>query len=480
MFEDRVGKKRWIRLAVGDGMMKIHFVGVGGVGMSGIAKILLEMGYKVSGSDLVRSAKISTLEKLGALIGIGHAETNMDSPDIVVISSAIPQDNVEVQWARSRGVPVISRAQMLGRLMASRTGIAVSGTHGKTTTTSMLALIATRAGMDPTVVIGGEAGDIGGNAVFGAGDLLIAEADESDASFLHLSPQTIVVTNIDADHMDYYESLDDILETFHRFLNRLPIHGTAVICTDCPNASVLAQETIRPVITYGLTGKPDVWAEDIREEGMGSSFDVYVRGVKMGRVRLLVPGRHNVLNALGATAAALHHNVPFDVVQSSLAAFHGAQRRFEVLGEKNGVLVVDDYAHHPTEIKATLAAAAALGRRVVVAFQPHRYSRTHYLADEFATAFGDADIVVLTDIYSAFERPIPGVTAEWLTDKMSQYSHVIYAGDKIAMLQELKAICKPGDLLIVMGAGDIRSVGEMYLEDSLLTSYPPLAASGRQ
>lgn len=468
-------------MAVGDGTMKIHFVGVGGVGMSGIAKILLEMGYKVSGSDLVKSSKVTTLEQLGALIGIGHAETNMDSPDIVVISSAIPQDNVEVQWAKSRGVPVISRAQMLGRLMASRTGIAVSGTHGKTTTTSMLALIATRAEMDPTVVIGGEVGDIGGNAVFGTGDLLIAEADESDASFLHLSPQTIVVTNIDVDHMDYYASLDDILETFQHFLQRLPVNGTAVICTDCPNASILAKETTRPVITYGILGKPDVWADNIRQEGFGSSFDVYVRGEKMGRIKLLVPGQHNVLNALGAIATALHHKVPFDVIQSSLASFHGAERRFEVLGEENGVLVVDDYAHHPTEIRASLAAAAAFGRRVIAAFQPHRYSRTQYLAGEFATAFGDADIVLVTDIYPALERPIPGITAEWLTDQIRQHHpHVVYSGDKQAMLRDLKEICKPGDLLIFMGAGDIRTVGEMFLAEELEASYPPLAASGRQ
>lgn len=460
--------------------MRVHFVGIGGVGMSGIAKILLEMGYTVSGSDLVRNDKVVDLEKIGAKINIGHRAINLGQVDVVVTSSAVPTDNVEVEEARRRGIPVICRAQMLGRLMASRRGVAVSGTHGKTTTTSMISLILARAGLDPTIVIGGELGDLGSNAMLGRGDLMVAEADESDGSFLHLSPHTAVITNIETDHMDYYRDLGHILREFRRFIERLPADGTAVICTDCPNAKSLAEEIPRKVITYGLTGSPNVQARNIVMEGLGSTFDVFVGGYFSGSIQLVVPGQHNIVNALGATAVALHYDIPFETVKASLREFHGAERRFQILGEKNGVLVVDDYAHHPTEIRTTLAAARGINRRVVVVFQPHRYTRTKHLFDQFITAFSDADIVVLTDIYPAFESPIPGVSSRTLAARMAEvHPSAFYVGSKEAALKTLQHLCRVGDLLLVMGAGDIREVGERFLVDDSISDIVGAVASGR-
>ena len=459
-------------------MMRAHFVGIGGVGMSGIAKILLKMGHQVSGSDLVRNDKIVGLEELGARITIGHNAANLGDAEIVVASTAIPKDNIELVSAHQRGIPVISRAQMLGRLMANHRGIAVSGTHGKTTTTSMISMILTTAGLNPTVAIGGEVGDLGSNAVYGSGDIMVAEADESDGSFLELPCHTALVTNIDSEHMDYYKDLDHILASFHRFLEQLPDDGAAVVCTDCPNVKKLVERTSKPVITYGLTGEPDISAKMVHLMGLGSTFDVFLGREYYGTFELSVPGKYNVVNALAAIATARRYGVPKERIFEALRNFHGAKRRFEILGMKDDVLVVDDYAHHPTEIRSVLTAAKELDRRVVAVFQPHRYSRTKFFLTDFASAFADADVVVLTDIYPAFEAPIPGISGQLLATETAKYhNHVIYAGHHQGVVGALREVGQPGDLVIVMGAGDIRKVGEQFLLDDAASVQA--AASGR-
>lgn len=456
---------------------KTHFIGIGGAGMSGLAHVMLHGGAAVSGSDLAESATTARLEAMGASVYIGHdaAHIEREAPNVVVISSAVPADNPELQYARSRGIPVISRAEMLARLMENKQGIAVAGTHGKTTVTSMIALVLERGGLDPTIVIGGELNDIGSNAKVGQGPHFVAEADESDRSFLYLKPSIAVVTNVEADHLENYSGIDDIRSAFATFLSKLPEDGLAVVCGDDANAMRVTPEHCR-VITYGLKGDYDYVADNVQLLPMGSRVVVKERGVALGMLSLQVPGEHNIANALAAVAIGRSLGLSFARVAEALSSFRGAKRRFDVLGEERDILVIDDYAHHPTEIRATLSAVHNMGRRVIAIFQPHRYSRTKHLLDELATSFGHADHVVLTDIYSALEPPIPGITVEVLADRIRAVE-----GDKVTVVRDvaavpgyLAAMTRPGDVVITLGAGNIRQASEGFL--SVLGTEPALVA----
>lgn len=445
---------------------QVHFVGIGGAGMSGIAEVLLTLGYRVTGSDGRRSEAVERLEHLGAKVFIGHAASHSEGAHVVVYSSAVPRDNPELQAARQRGVPVIPRAEMLAELMRVKYGIAIAGTHGKTTTTSMVAAVLAEAGFDPTVVVGGRVTAFGANARLGQGEFLVAEADESDGSFLRLTPTIAVVTTIDAEHLDYYRDLAAIRETFLHFIDKVPFYGAAVLCADQPEIRTLLPRIGKRVITYGLAGPADLVAASVRLHEATARFEVLHRGDSLGELALQVPGAHNVANALAATAVGLDLEVPFPVTQRALAGFSGVQRRFQVKGEAGGVLVVDDYGHHPAEIRATLQAARhGYGRRVVVAFQPHRYTRTLHLHDEFLTAFEDADVLVLTDIYPAGEPAIPGVHARALADDIAARTtrKVTYVGDRGELVALLLRTVRPGDLVLTMGAGDIGGAGDQVL-----------------
>jgi UDP-N-acetylmuramate--alanine ligase len=438
---------------------RIHFVGIGGIGMSGIAEVLLNLGFEVSGSDVADSAVTRRLAGLGARVTRGHAAANLTRADVVVISSAVRPDNPEVVAAKERGVPVVPRAEMLSELMRLKDGIAVAGAHGKTTTTSMVARVLGEAGLDPTSVIGGRFDAIGSNARLGQGRYLVAEADESDGTFLLLSPTIAVVTNIDLEHLDFYRDLAHIRETFLTFVNKVPFFGLAVLCLDCEHVQALLPRVRKRAVTYGMTGQSDWRAEGIVFDGPRTSFDVVHRDRgTLGRIDLAMPGLHTVYNALAACAVADELEVPFDVTRRALDGFRGVHRRFDVKGEADGVLVVDDYGHHPTEIKATLAAArGGFARRLVVAFQPHRYSRAQALFGEFLSAFNAADVLVLTEIYPAGESPIAGVSGEALACAVRDHGfrevRFVPARDDVAAA--LAAIARPGDLVLTLGAGNI-------------------------
>ncbi len=446
---------------------KIHMIGIGGSGMSGIAEVLLNLGYDVTGSDLAMSQVVRRLGGLGASIAIGHGRENLGDADVVVKSTAVSADNPEVLAARERGIPVIPRAEMLAELMRLRTGIAVAGTHGKTTTTSLLATIFTAAGYDPTVIIGGRLNAYGAGARLGAGEYLIAEADESDGSFLCLSPIAAVVTNVDADHLDHYAGLAAIDDAFVAFLNKLPFYGTAVVCLDDPGVARILPRINRPTLTYGLSDKARLHGR-IVSIGAQSRFEVFRDGHSLGELNLAHPGRHNVQNALGAIGLSLEAGIPLATIAEALAKFGGVGRRFEVKGERNGVTVVDDYGHHPAEIRATLATARLVypERRLVVAFQPHRFSRTKALFGDFCTCFDTVDELLLTEIYPACEAPIPGVSSESLAQGIRQVSktRVTYFPDFAAMEAALPGILRPGDVLLTLGAGSVWQVGVHYLE----------------
>lgn len=444
---------------------KIHFVGIGGIGMSGIAEVLLNLGYKVSGSDLRESDTTERLRSLGGEISIGHASENLTNVDVVVTSTAVQADNPEVIEARHRMVPVIPRAEMLAELMRMKHGIAIAGTHGKTTTTSMVATILTHAGIDPTIVIGGKLNTLGSNAKLGQGKFLVAEADESDGSFLSLSPTIAVVTNIDADHLDYYTGgLEQIKDTFVSFINKVPFYGLTVLCQEDRNINEIIPRIKKRFMTYGLSSQADLRATHVKLDGFNTTFTAHYKGYRLGDISFSMPGAHNVLNALACTAVALELNVPFDKIQEGFAQFGGVGRRFSVKGEKNGIMVVDDYGHHPVEIRATLSAARDgwPERRLVVAFQPHRYSRTKELFNEFVTCFYDADILVLTDIYAASEQPISGVSSEHLAEETRRHGQrdVTYIADRKALPDYLAGIVKDGDIVITLGAGNIWQAGE--------------------
>jgi UDP-N-acetylmuramate--alanine ligase len=441
----------------------IHFVGIGGVGMSGIAEVLLTLGYRVTGSDARRSDTVERLERLGAKVYLGHEATHVEGAQVVVYSSAVARDNVEVQAARQRGVPVIGRAEMLAELMRLKYGIAIAGTHGKTTTTSMVAAVLGAGGFDPTVVVGGRVHGLGANARLGQGEFLVAEADESDGSFLKLSPTIAVVTTVDAEHLDHYPDLDAIVSAFLVFVNKVPFYGAAVVCLDDPNIQRMIPRIEKRVVTYGLEAGADLLARRLSFAETRSEFEAVHRGKSLGRVTLQVPGRHNVLNALAAAAVGLDLEMPFDRIQAALASFAGVQRRFQIRGEARGVLVVDDYGHHPAEIRATLAAAkAGFDRRVITVFQPHRYSRTQHLLNDFLTAFYQSDVLIVMDIYAAGEAPIPGVHARNLADGIAAHGHreVLYlGGDRAAIVDYLYESTRSGDLVLTLGAGDVGLLG---------------------
>ena len=452
---------------------RIHFVGIGGIGMSGIAELLANQGYEVSGSDAKASDVTSRLAELGVTFYQGHRATNVGEADVVVVSSAIPQNNPEVLEARRRHVPVIPRAEMLAELMRLRFGIAIAGAHGKTSTTSMIALMLERAGLDPTAVIGGRLSVFGSNARLGRSHYMVAEADESDRSFLKLSPSLAVITNVDREHMETYGSFDNLLQAFQDFAEKVPFYGAAVLCADDPHLRAMADRIGRRVITYGITtDRADFVGTDVKLASGGSRCVVQHRPGRSGKgtlgaFTLQVPGRHNLLNALAAVAVGIELGLPFERIASALREFRGAERRFEFKGEKKGVTVVDDYGHHPTEIAAVLEAARTLGAtRVVVAFQPHRYTRTQQLMQEFADVLGGADVVVLTDIYSAGEDPIEGVTVEALAQHTRSR-----AGGRVQVVHELEDVAvhvarlaRSGDLVITLGAGSIGTVGPRILE----------------
>jgi UDP-N-acetylmuramate--alanine ligase len=452
---------------------RIHFVGVGGSGMSGIAELLVNLAYDVTGSDAKRSDVTDRLEKLGVRVWAGHDAAHVGAAEVVVVSTAIPAENPEVLEARRRGIPVIPRAEMLAELMRLRYGIAIAGAHGKTTTTAMVALILERAGLDPTAVIGGRLSAFGSNARLGRGEYMVVEADESDRSFLKLSPSIAVITNIDREHMDSYGSWENLQQAFAEFANKVPFYGAVVACTDDAPVRELLPTLTRRVITYALSDRPaDITGLGMRLEGFGASCDVLHRPAggattELGPLQINVPGRHNLLNALGAIAVGLETGIPFARIAAALREFQGAERRFQMRGEEKGVMVVDDYGHHPTEIAAVIGAArAGLDRRVVVVFQPHRYSRTSQLMREFGLALGAADEVVLTDIYPAGEPPIPGVTIERLADAVRSVApcpvHVVKALDDLPAA--VATLARSGDLVVTLGAGSIGRAADRILE----------------
>jgi UDP-N-acetylmuramate--alanine ligase len=454
---------------------RIHFVGIGGIGMSGIAELLANLGYQVSGSDAKRSEVTARLERLGVRVSEGHAPANVGAADVVVISSAIAGDNPEVADARRRGVPVIPRAEMLAELMRLRYGIAVAGAHGKTTTTSMIALVLERAGLDPTAVIGGRLSAFGSNARLGKGDYMVAEADESDRSFLKLSPSIAVITNIDREHMESYGSWENLEAAFVEFANKVPFYGAVVACADDPALRGLLPRMSRRVLTYGVSGagerEPAIAAREVALEAFGSRSVITrtERGsrTELGNLHLQVPGRHNHLNALASVAVGLELGVPFPRIAQALEAFRGAERRFQIRGEAAGVMVVDDYGHHPTEISAVIAAArAGIDRRLIVVFQPHRYTRTADLMHAFGRALADADHIVLTDIYPAGEAPIPGVTVDALADavRATATTPVQVVRALADVPPAIARLARPGDLVITLGAGSIGAVGERILD----------------
>lgn len=451
-----------------DKIRDVHMVGIGGAGMSGIAEVLLNLGYTVTGSDMGDSATVRRLREIGATVHIGHASDNVGTVQVLVKSTAITDANPEVQSARERGIPIIPRAEMLAELMRLRQGIAIAGTHGKTTTTSLAAAIFDVANTDPTVIIGGRLNAYGANARLGAGTYLIAEADESDGSFLCLFPIITVVTNIDVDHLDYYGTPEAIDAAFVQFMNKVPFYGRNIVCGDDAGVRRLLPQVKRPVLTYGFGADNGLRAVNA-VYGARSCFEVLLHGQSLGTMEVGQPGHHNVLNALAAVGAALEAGVSAEDCRAGLAAFNGVGRRFEIKGEKNGVLVVDDYAHHPAEIAATLATAKQVfpDRRVVVAFQPHRFTRTQALFGDFCKVFDKVDLLFLTEIYAASENPIPGVSGQSLAQGVRQVSSVDvrYCQDLDTLARDVRAELKPGDVLFTLGAGTITRVGPRFLTD---------------
>jgi UDP-N-acetylmuramate--alanine ligase len=445
---------------------RIHLVGIGGIGMSGIAEVLLTLGYAVSGSDVRSSPVTERLQSLGAQIYEGHRAEHVQGAHVVVASSAISRENPELAEALRLKIPVIPRAEMLGELMRLKYGIAVAGAHGKTTTTSMVASVLGAAGLDPTFVVGGRVNQAGTTARLGRGDYMVVEADESDRTFLLLAPVVAVVTTIDREHLDHYSSLEEIQDTFTQFVNRVPFYGAAVLCLDEPHVQAIVPRVARPVITYGTSSQADLVIADVQLQGLSSRFRLVYRGDDLGEFHLPgPPGIHNVRNAAAAAAVALYLNVPADLIRAGLESFTGVGRRFEVKGVINGVTLIDDYGHHPAEIRATLEAARGCSyQRIVALFQPHRYTRTEHLWDDFCCAFNQADVLVLTDIYAAGEAPIPGISAESLADaiRAAGHKHVAYRSTLHEGIEYLLEELRPGDAVLAIGAGNVnRVLGEL-------------------
>ncbi|HME92487.1 MAG TPA: UDP-N-acetylmuramate--L-alanine ligase [Myxococcaceae bacterium] len=445
----------------------VHFVGIGGIGMSGIAEVLLNLGYCVSGSDLKESEITRRLAQLGATVSYGHRADNLVHADVVVFSAAIPRDNPEVLAARQRKIPVISRAEILAELMRLKYAVAVAGSHGKTTTTSMIASVLTAAGLDPTAVVGGKVNVLDSNAKLGRSELMVVEADESDGSFLRLLPSIAVVTNIDPEHMDHYGTLDALKSAFVEFCNRVPFYGLNVLCLDHPNVQALLPQLEKRFLTYGAAHTADYRLDSVELDGYSTSFRAFRFGEDLGQFSVRMVGAHNALNALAVIAVADEMEIPLEVVRHGLAEFGGVQRRFTVRGEAHGITVVDDYGHHPAEVKVTLAGArAAFGRRLVVAFQPHRYTRTRDLLQEFATSFNDADVLFVTNIYPAGEPPIPGVSSRALVEALTAHGHrdVRWVEKRSELAAAILPRLQQGDIVLTLGAGDITQVGPELLQ----------------
>lgn len=446
----------------------IHFVGIGGIGMSGIAELLLNLGYTVSGSDLKLSHITERLQSKGAKIFQGHAKDQVQEADVVVTSSAIAAENPEVIRAGELGLPIIPRAEMLAELMRIKYAIAVSGAHGKTSTTSMISQILNTAGLDPTVIIGGLLQGLDTNALHGSGDFIVAEADESDGSFLKYAPAIAAVTNIDLEHLDFYKDIDDIKDKFVRFINSVPFYGLAVLCLDNAHIQdILPRITVRHT-TYGMTAQSDLQARNIRFENGKSKFSVSQKDRDLGEILLNIAGQHNILNAMAGIAVGLELNIPFAVIKQALEEIKGVKRRLEIKGAKKGITVMDDYGHHPTEITATLTAVRESypDKRLIVVFQPHRYTRTQALFDDFTRAFYQSDILMVLPIYAASEDPIPGVDAEHLVEGIKAHGHkeAAHAPDFTQALSMITHKAKPGDMVLTLGAGDVYTLGEKLVE----------------
>ena len=448
----------------------IHMVGIGGIGMSGMAEILIHRGYKVTGSDGALSDTTRRLEEIGATIFEGHTAENIEGADVVVYTSAVKaEENVETKAALDARIPTIKRAEMLAELMKMKFGIGVAGTHGKTTTTTMIGLVTREGNYDPTIMVGGKVHSFDKtNAVVGKGDVIVVEADEFDRTFLRLTPSIAIITNIEAEHLDIYDDLDDVKNAFVDYANKVPFYGAVVVCLDDPNVRSILPQLERRILSYGLTPQANIRATDLQMNQFNSTFTVLQDGKKLGVITLKAPGEHNVKNALAAVATGLELNIDFKLIKQGLENFEGVYRRFQ-LKYNNGVMVIDDYAHHPTEVKATLEAANAgwPDRRVIAVFQPHLYSRTQELYKEFGLSFFDAEVMVVTDVYPSREKPIEGITGKMIADTASTYGHrnVVYVEDKNEVHERLKEIVKPGDIIITMGAGDIYKSGDRFVEE---------------
>jgi len=448
----------------------IHMVGIGGIGMSGMAEILLQKGYTVTGSDAKEGDTIKRLRELGAKIYIGHDEKNIEGADVVVFTSAVKaEENLETKAAMDAGIPVIKRAEMLAELMRMKFGVGIAGTHGKTTTTTMVGHVIQDGSFDPTIMVGGKVHSFSEtNAVVGKGDIIIVEADEFDRTFLRLTPSLAVITNIEAEHLDIYDNLQDVKNAFVEFANKVPFYGAVVLCLDDPNVRSIIPEIERRTITYGLTPQAKVRARNIEVNQFYSSFTVMNDGEEIGKIKLEAPGEHNVKNALAAVAVGLELDIDFKNIKSGLERFEGVFRRFQLKADIDDIIVIDDYAHHPTEVQATLKAARNgwKDRRVVAVFQPHLYSRTRDLFQDFGSSFFDAEVCVITDVYPSREKPIEGVDGKLIADSAKEYGHrqVHYVEDKQDLPEKLKEIVQAGDVIITMGAGDIYRYGEKFVE----------------
>jgi UDP-N-acetylmuramate--alanine ligase len=446
----------------------IHFVGIGGIGMSGIAELLLNLGYQVSGSDLRDTDITRRLEQLGGVVFEGHAAEQIEGADVVVVSSAIDESNPEVAAAVKNSLPVIPRAEMLAELMRLKYSVAVAGAHGKTTTTSLVASVLAAGGLDPTVVIGGKLKSIGSNAVLGRGDYIVAEADESDGSFLKFSPTIAVVTNIDREHLDFYKDLDDIKKVFLTFIDRIPFYGLAVLCLDNEAVQDLIPQVRKRFVTYGMSPQADLQARDVISDGMTSRFKVIFHGDTLGEILLSLPGEHNVFNSLAGIAVGLELGIAFKKIKTALEKVEGVQRRLEIKGEAKGITVIDDYGHHPTEIKTTLTALeqAYPGRSKVIVFQPHRYTRTQALFDDFSRSFYQSDTLIVLPIYAASEKPIKGIDSLRLCASIQAHGHkdVRYVKDLETAVETLEEITGQGEVVLTLGAGNVYQVGEAFLK----------------
>lgn len=449
-------------------VQRIHFVGIGGIGMSGLAEVLHNLGYAVSGSDLADSEITRRLAQLGVRYSTGHQAGNVAQADVVVVSSAVTATNVEVVAAKACKIPVIPRAEMLAELMRMKYGVAVAGSHGKTTTTSLVGTVLAKGGLDPTLVIGGRLNSLGGNAKLGQGEFLVAEADESDGSFLKLNPMVAVVTTIDREHLDFYQNLAEIQAAFGQFLNKVPFYGFCVVCSDEPNIRAILPSLTKKVFTYGLQADADYSAREVRSQGLGSRFVAMRHGKPLGIVVLNIPGRHNIRNALATVATGVELDIAFACIQDALHDFSGIHRRFEVKGEARGITVVDDYGHHPTEIDATLRTARSVwpDRRLVAVFQPHRYTRTQALCREFCPPLQVADVLLLTDVYGAGETPIAGVSGALIWEGVQALGHpqALYLPHREELAGELLRHVRAGDVVLTLGAGDVWKVGEQILK----------------